>query len=313
MILVRTVLLTVSLILCLSCPPWVHAGNDTLCQTADDLFHDGISLFDQNAFDLALVELSRFERFFPEDPRIHQTRYTIGLCYFESGNLALARQRFEALMDDESSGSWGVESYFMMARYHWQTGNPILAEICLNNLITLTRETPVKDRAYSAIAWLRLETAQWDYAKSLFNRISDHGKTPYHVETILAELDKTPQIPHKSPKLAGTLAIVPGAGYLYCGRYRDALVSFVLNGGLILAAYESFDREHYALGGVITFVGFGFYAGNIYGSASSAHKYNRAANRAFISRLKNRGLPSLTLGLWTKPDHPPGLAMQFHF
>ena len=40
----------------------------------------------------------------------------------------------------------------------------------------------------------------------------------------------------------------------------------MLNAGLILSAWEAFDNELYALGGVISFVEFGFYAGNIYGA-----------------------------------------------
>lgn len=303
------------MVLCLFFVPFkAHADNGSLCLNADDQFHYALSLADQHNYDLALVELSRFERFFPDDPRLNQARYTTGLCYMESGNLEKARHCFEALMEDEKSGSWGVEAYFMMARYHERTGNPILAEISLKNLITLTADTSVKDRAYNAIAWLRLETAQWDHAKALLGRISAENKAAYHVDEMLSELEKTGQIPHKSPNLAGTLAIVPGAGYFYCGRYRDALVAFLVNGGLILAAYESFDHDQPALGGVITFVGFGFYAGNIYGSASSAHKYNRAAHRDFISRLKHQVLPSMNLGMWSPADHySPGLAMRFHF
>jgi hypothetical protein len=54
----------------------------------------------------------------------------------------------------------------------------------------------------------------------------------------------------------------------------------------MLAAYESFDDGNDALGGVITFVGLGFYAGNIYGATTSAHKYNRNKERGFIENLK---------------------------
>jgi hypothetical protein len=53
------------------------------------------------------------------------------------------------------------------------------------------------------------------------------------------------------------------------------------------AAYESFDKGQSALGGVISFVAFGFYSGNIYGSIASAHKYNRKKNGQFIQHLKN--------------------------
>ena len=59
----------------------------------------------------------------------------------------------------------------------------------------------------------------------------------------------------------------------------------MVNGGLIWAAWESFDNELYALGSVITVVGFGFYAGNIYGAVSSAHKVNRDRDAEFRENL----------------------------
>ena len=49
---------------------------------------------------------------------------------------------------------------------------------------------------------------------------------------------------------------------------------------------ESFDKELYALGAVISVVEFGFYAGNIYGAVGSAHKYNKLQDAAFIDNLK---------------------------
>ncbi len=77
-----------------------------------------------------------------------------------------------------------------------------------------------------------------------------------------------------------------GAGHLYCERKRDAFVSFLLNGAMIYAAYEAFDHDHDALGGIITFFELGFYSGNIYSAVSSAHKYNRHEKSKFLDYLK---------------------------
>jgi len=72
------------------------------------------------------------------------------------------------------------------------------------------------------------------------------------------------------------LSVIPGAGYLYLERYQDALISLLVNTALIFAAYEAFDNDLYVLGGIISFVELGFYAGNIYGATTSAHKINRS-------------------------------------
>jgi hypothetical protein len=42
------------------------------------------------------------------------------------------------------------------------------------------------------------------------------------------------------------------------------------------AAYKAYDNDNIALAGVIGFVETGFYTSNIYGSITSAHKYNLA-------------------------------------
>jgi len=283
--------------------------SETLCLDSDRQFTYASDLYSQKDYETAQVEFKRFVRFFPEDKRVFEARFTIGKALFDQGNPQQALMCFEELINDEQSGTWGIESGFMAAQCHMRTGNPVLGEICLKNLIQRSTDQALKDRAENALAWQGLETGQWNRARIFLGRISPEEKDHYKVDIIVDALSKTPDIPHKNPKLAGTLSIVPGAGFLYCGRYRDALVSFLLNGGLILAAVESFDHDHNALGGVITFVGFGFYAGNIYGSASSAHKFNRQADRDFISKLKNHISPFLSMGPGPDSHLRPGLAL----
>jgi len=124
----------------------------------------------------------------------------------------------------------------------------------------------------------------------------------------MGKLEDTGNIRRKSPGVAGALAVLPGGGYLYCNRPRDALISFLLNGGLIYAAYEAFDNDMPALGGVISFVEIGFYSGNIYGSISSAHKYNHDQERRFVDRLKE----NLKVGLSSRPENK-GLELSLRY
>ena len=90
----------------------------------------------------------------------------------------------------------------------------------------------------------------------------------------------------KSPALAGTLSIIPGGGQLYTHRPKDAAVAFVLSVGTFWAAHDAFDNDQNALGSLLAVIGLGFYAGNIYGAVTSAHKYNRNATEEFIENLK---------------------------
>ena len=160
------------------------------------------------------------------------------------------------------------------------------AIINLQNLIAITDDKSVRNKAYYKIGWIYIEMASWEKARHYFAKINEQNKDKYKLERLDAELDKEKLIPKKNPGLAGFLSIIPGAGFLYCERYQDALTAFLLNGGLMYAAYESFDNGQDALGGVIAFVEIGFYTGNIYGAMTSAHKYNRVKTGQFIDKLK---------------------------
>ncbi len=77
-----------------------------------------------------------------------------------------------------------------------------------------------------------------------------------------------------------------------------------------IAAYESFDHENYALGGLISVVGSGFYIGNIYGAVSSAHKYNKDSRQHFIEDIKDR----MKIDISTQLDKKSvGLSFQYSF
>ena len=130
-----------------------------------------------------------------------------------------------------------------------------------------------------------LEMGLWEKARDGFERISFQNRDKYNIRQILIELDRKLSLKRKNPTIAGILAIVPGAGHLYCERKRDAFVSFLLNGAMIYAAYEAFDNDLNALG-IITFFELGFYSGNIYSAVGSAHKYNRHEKSKFLNYLK---------------------------
>ena len=99
-------------------------------------------------------------------------------------------------------------------------------------------------------------------------------------------------------------------GQLYCERYEDALIAFLVNTGLIWATVEAFSNDLYALGSVIGFVGLGFYAGNIYGAVGDAHKFNRRAVRTFSNGLTTRW----RVGVLPAPQKDGiGLVLQFDY
>ena len=116
--------------------------------------------------------------------------------------------------------------------------------------------------------------------------MSHKGRERHGLDQLHNALAGVDELPTKSPALSGTLSIIPGGGQLYCNRYEDALIAFALNAGFIWAAADAFDNEQYGLGGLLSFVGLGFYLGNIYGAVNDAHKYNQAQTGRFIDQLR---------------------------
>jgi hypothetical protein len=87
---------------------------------------------------------------------------------------------------------------------------------------------------------------------------------------------------------AGLSAVLPGAGQAYNGRWGDAAVSFVINGGLGVATYYAFDRaDSLAPGVILSLLLAGFYTGNVmnaYRDAGQINAQREAAAREQMAR-----------------------------
>ncbi len=258
----------------------------------------------------AIGEYKRFIYFFPKDKRVESAMYRIGMAYYYDRRFREAIDSFKKLIDKYVDTNFSIKSYFMTSESYLRINAFNSAIINLHNLITITDDVNLKDKAYYRIGWIYIEMASWEKARVYFAKISAQNKQKYRFEKLSTELEKVKYIPEKNPQIAGFLSVIPGAGYLYCKRYKDAIIAFLLNTGLIYAAYESFDDDQYALGGLITFVGFGFYAGSIYGSITSAHKYNRKRTEKFIKNLKDNTKVNISTDLKNKSVY---LSLQFSF
>ena len=260
--------------------------------TADMQFDYAQALFEQEDFTAAQVEFKRFIHFFPKDPRHDRADYTAGVALFRSGQYYEAAKRFDTIIRQSKNidNPWARQSCFMQSQAFEAMGNTGYAQVVLQNYLKLTRDTDTKDRIYLELARMHIQNTatpgkdELDNARKNLMRISPEKQQEYNVTKQLESIENAMNAPTKSPVLAGILAIIPGGGMLYCERYKDAFISFCFNTGLIWAAYTAFDNDNPALGGVITFVETGFYSGNIYGSITAAHKYNKAAKIKILNK-----------------------------
>ncbi len=262
---------------------------------ADGQFRYAQSRLDAGAFDEAIVEFNRFIHFFPADPRLSQARFQTGIAHYRAGRYQPAAAIFSLQTVQYAGSPLDNEAFFMLSRSHARQGMIEQAMVDLHNLMASSSEADVIDRARYELGWLHVDQGRWKHADREFSRITPSNQNRFQVSDLNQALAQSEAIPTKNPATAGWLAIVPGGGQLYCARYQDAATAFLINAGLIWAAWEAFDNHNYALGSVISFVEFGFFSGNIYGSVSSAHKYNRDRITEFRQRLNQRRQVPLSL------------------
>ncbi len=284
----------VTIAICLL-PVYSYPGPAVLLDP-DRQFQFAEHYFQKGEYYRAIGEYERFIFFSPEARQVELARYRIGVAYLKGERYQEAIQAFERLIDEYQTSAYAIKSYLRISKAYVRLKRYDEALIDLECLITIAPDQNIKDEAYYESGWVYLEKGLWENAQTCFDKISAQNREKYRLKQFLKELDKKKLLKRKDPSIAGLLAVVPGAGHLYCERYRDALVSFLVNGALIVAAYEAFDHDHNALGGIITFVEVGFYSGNIYSAVSSAHKYNREEKNRFLRYLKEHAKINISLG-----------------
>ncbi|MCP3871735.1 MAG: tetratricopeptide repeat protein [Desulfobacteraceae bacterium] len=257
-------------------------GKKQLIITQDMQYAYANKLFDSKDFDTALVEYNRFIHFFPDSEHLDQAQFNIAVCKFYQKKYHDAARAFNQIIIKGKENDLTIEAFFYQSRSFINAGKTAYAQIVLQNFLKLTDDTDIKDRIYYNLVQLYLSESKKSIPGSLslaqryLQKISDTGAGKYNTDHYADLIFRAEHAPKKNPAAAGLFAIIPGGGFLYCGRYKDALVTFLLNAGLIVATYQAWDNDNEALAGVLGFVETGFYTGNIYGSITSAHKYNKA-------------------------------------
>ena len=305
-----SVLTIVLLLTALSFNPVLQA-DETLVINADQQFNYAERLFQDGKYQLAIQEYERFIHFFASDPRQQVAHYKVGMAFYNTRRYKMAIDHLSQLTTTFELNEIIIKAYFAISNAYIFLAAPGPAITNLKNLDMLADNTDIKDEANYRIAWIYIERGEFEKAHPYFDKISQKNKTKYQLQKITEGLNQAPDIPRKNPKTAGFLSIIPGAGHLYCERYQDALISFLLNGALIFGAYEAFDQDLNAIGGLLTVIELGLYTGNIYSAVSSAHKYNQSQTNRFIERLRTN--TKIQLSYDERADQQWQIALMYKF
>jgi len=254
---------------------------------SDDQFEFAEKQLKTGKYREAVREFERFIHFFPEDPKVPRARLLIGIAFLHDKAYQAARGEFAGIRRDYPESEVADQALFLMGEAFYRQGQP---EEASSYLESLTAESPkLADASRYRLGWNWLRANRWETASDWFSKVSKQSPLYPSAQELATQSLKGAELPRKRPDLAGVMAgIVPGLGHAYCGRYRDALIAFVINGVFIWAAVESFHQDHEVIGGALCFLEAGWYSGNIYSAVNVAHKHNRGIEENFRKSLDDR-------------------------
>jgi tetratricopeptide (TPR) repeat protein len=249
---------------------------------ADHLFADG-------DYYRAITEYERVLFFYPEHAHARTAKLQIANCYLQGNRFDQAIERFRALSEEFPNDEVGKKALFLLGEANYQKREYARAAEIFASFIERYPDDERVDAARIRTGWCFLRQGKWRQAMEEFGKLPPDS--PLHAQAggLYEAAQVYPEIPKKSPALAGGLsAVLPGAGQLYINRPGDALISFLLNGAFIWATVEAFQNDNKVTGGILLFFEAGWYTGNVYNAVNGAHKYNRRSEQQFMDGLQGK-------------------------
>jgi TolA-binding protein len=292
------------LILCLRPDP-----NDAaqVILNSDDQFQYAEDLMKRHEYPLAISEFERFIHFFPEDQKVPEAKLMIGQCYLDAREYEQARKTLEKVHKDYPETLWGGKALFLTGESYYRQGVYEEANIYFKKVRETYPQPELRDAALYRLGWSHMQSRQWKEAGDLFGGMDRMSPLYANALELSIKSLEGERLPYKSSYTAGALAaVLPGSGHVYCDRYKDGVVAFLLNGLFIWATVEAFDNDQEVLGSILGFLELGWYSGNIYSAVNSAHKYNRALKDGYLKSLPE-------LHLFSTPERSFGLSLKMTF
>lgn len=271
------------------------------------------SFLEEGEYYRAVTEYKRFAILFPGAPKGEYALFRTGMAYFLGDEYGDALRAFEAVGERYPDGCYHVPARYFAGLSLWKKKDFAGAADAFELVVRSSPDSPFSPRALAARSLLELDRDDPAAAMAVLQRFVDGW--PDHPEVARVReaqvlLQQYGNLPQKSELLAGVLsAILPGAGYVYAGRYGDGIASFLVNALFIAATATAVHQEWYAAAGISGGIGLPFYLGNIYGSANAARKWNRGRrsevrariDAALVTLVGERRIPLADQGVCVRP------------
>jgi tetratricopeptide (TPR) repeat protein len=243
----------------------------------------GRHLAKQGNYDAAITEYKRFLFFHPDDPRIGEVYYNIGLAYKAQGLWTEAVTALRTATSLAINNETKSEYQLALAVTLIATENYDLAQLELIKVVLRKPSVPLYRRALFLQGVAYIYQFRWEEARGVLQDYTPDEKLDGLFEAAL-------NIPQKSIKVAQVLStIFPGAGHIYAGDWRDGLNAFLLNGAFAFLTIDAVLAEHYtdaALWGGLIF--WRYYRGNTFHAEEAAKQFNLRQSQQAAETLLQR-------------------------
>lgn len=235
----------------------------------------------------AITEYKRFLFFFPHSLQTEEVYFKMAKSYLKGKKWEEVLLTLDRLQKQFPNSARQGEIYLLQGLSYLGKKEYAQAHYYFQQASLASPGTSIADEANFQKGRAYIEEEKYKEAAWAFRKIDRSSPLFIRGEYWAQGLEKINEVPQKSPLAAGVLAaIIPGAGHLYCERYRDATMAFLLNAAFIWGMVEAFQHENYAVGAILTFFELGWYSGNIYSAVSSAHKYNKQKKKEYLQELE---------------------------
>jgi len=245
-------------------------------------------LFEAEEYYRAITEAKRYISVFSNGPNIEDMYKLIGDSYLMSKEWPKAIHAYSEFILKFPASPYINQVLFNKATCLVKTSDYEEAIRLFQQII----DNPDPQKKSESIRWkilLLINENKFEEIEKLLDDDFTSQNLKNKIDIIERTVDVKKNIRYKSPKVAGAMsAVLPGSGQFYNERYKDGIVSFLLNSLFILGAYKAYDNDNYAVGGILTVFEAGWYTGNIYSAVNGAYKYNRKVDEdIFKQSLQN--------------------------
>jgi len=234
-------------------------------------------------YDAAITEYKRLLFFYPDDVRVSEVYYNIGLAYRAQRLWQKAITAMRTAVHHATDREKKTEYQLALAVTLIANQNYDLARLELIKVMMRSPSVPLYRRAMFLQTVAYLYQFRWEEArKALQNYTADE-----RLDELFASAINTPQKSVKAAKILS--AVLLGAGQVYAGNWLDGLNALVLNGALGFIAVDAVLDGHYVDAALwATTILFRYYQGNLYHAGKAVEAFNEEGSRQAAEKILER-------------------------